>query len=266
MPSSRASLNKLGVRRYEQIAAWMQPDVKRIGDALGLEGRINQENWIEQAQVLAKGGETYFATRRARGEAASAAPTPDEGERRSVVGVATVARTVAVTGPTFDSPPEVSDRAAFAAQAAAATLVASPPRLCHPRRRRLLLPCRFAAAACGARRSLAHQRHRCRDREAADLAGRHALLPDRALVAGRRRALRQADRERRTHRPRELDRAGADPEPGGDTKFSLNYDRGGRPDAAAIAPPLKLADAIQEHAATRPARADPAPGRQRRTT
>src|SRR5437763_898590 len=42
-----ASLNKLGVRRYEQIAAWMQPDVKRIGDALGLEGRINQENWIE---------------------------------------------------------------------------------------------------------------------------------------------------------------------------------------------------------------------------
>jgi predicted flap endonuclease-1-like 5' DNA nuclease len=121
-----ASLNKLGVRRYEQIAAWMQPDVKRIGDALGLEGRINQENWIEQAQVLAKGGETYFATRRARGEAASAAPTPDEGERRSVVGVATVARTVAVTGPTFDSPPEVSDRAAFAAQAAAATLVASP--------------------------------------------------------------------------------------------------------------------------------------------
>ena len=65
-----AALNKLGVDRYEQIAAWMQPDVKRIGEALGLGGRINQENWIEQAQVLAKGGETYFATRRARGEAA----------------------------------------------------------------------------------------------------------------------------------------------------------------------------------------------------
>src|SRR6185503_17350047 len=78
-----AGLNKLGVRRYEQIAAWMQPDVRRIGDALGLGGRINQENWIEQAQVLAKGGETYYAMRRARGEAASAAPTPDEGERRS---------------------------------------------------------------------------------------------------------------------------------------------------------------------------------------
>src|SRR5262245_2360333 len=42
-----AGLNKLGVHRYEQIAAWMQPDVKRISDALGLKGRISQENWIE---------------------------------------------------------------------------------------------------------------------------------------------------------------------------------------------------------------------------
>src|SRR6476620_11210080 len=31
-----AQLNNLGIRRYEQIAAWMQPDVKRVGDALGL--------------------------------------------------------------------------------------------------------------------------------------------------------------------------------------------------------------------------------------
>ena len=83
MPSSRPRLNKLGVRRYEQIAAWMQPDVKRIGEALGLGGRISRENWIEQAQVLAKGGETHYAMRAARGETASAAPTPDEGEPRA---------------------------------------------------------------------------------------------------------------------------------------------------------------------------------------
>ena len=80
----------------------MQPDVKRIGDALGLGRRINQENWIEQAQVLAKGGETYYATRRARGEAASAAPTPDEGERRPAGSGAASAL------------PAVSERAAFA--------------------------------------------------------------------------------------------------------------------------------------------------------
>src|SRR5262245_45988225 len=77
-----AALRKLGVTRYEQIAAWMRADVVRVGDALSVAaGRINQENWIEQAQVLAKGAETHYSARRARGEAASAAPTPDEGER-----------------------------------------------------------------------------------------------------------------------------------------------------------------------------------------
>ena len=51
-----ARLNKVGIRRYEQIAAWMRPDVQRIGEALGLGDRINKENWIEQAQILSKGG------------------------------------------------------------------------------------------------------------------------------------------------------------------------------------------------------------------
>ncbi|MBO0743369.1 MAG: hypothetical protein J2P51_18380, partial [Hyphomicrobiaceae bacterium] len=73
-----ASLNRLGVRRYEQIAAWMRPDVQRISAALGLSIRINKENWIEQAQVLSKGGVTYYAKRAERGEVANAAPTPDE--------------------------------------------------------------------------------------------------------------------------------------------------------------------------------------------
>src|SRR5215471_14679269 len=80
-----ARLNKLGVRRYEQIAAWMRPQVERIGEALGLGDRINKENWIEQAQVLAKGGVTYYAMRAGRGEVANAAPTPDEGEPRTLV-------------------------------------------------------------------------------------------------------------------------------------------------------------------------------------
>src|SRR2546421_11979548 len=82
--AAEAGLNKLGVHRYEQIAAWMQPDVKRISDALGLADRINRENWIEQAQVLAKGGVTHYAMRVARGEVANAGPTRDEGEPRAV--------------------------------------------------------------------------------------------------------------------------------------------------------------------------------------
>jgi predicted flap endonuclease-1-like 5' DNA nuclease len=150
-----AALNKLGVDRYEHIAGWMQPDVKRIGEALGLGGRISQENWIEQAQVLARGGETYFATRRARGESASAAPTPDEGERRPITappastptvsprpstgGAAGVVADVAIgavatapvpppaPAPAPYTPPDVAGRAAFAAARPAAQAVAAGP-------------------------------------------------------------------------------------------------------------------------------------------
>src|SRR5262245_50159220 len=141
-----AALGKLGVRRYEQIAAWKQADVQRINDGLGLKGRISQENWIEQAQVLAKGGETHFSARRARGEAANAEPTPDEGERRPMaasVGVAPRASTGGAAGVAVEvamatmaaaaapqaaraapyTEPKVSERAAFAASA---PLAASP--------------------------------------------------------------------------------------------------------------------------------------------
>jgi predicted flap endonuclease-1-like 5' DNA nuclease len=134
-----ARLNTLGIRRYEEIAAWMQPEVKRIGEALGLADRISRENWIEQAQVLAKGGTTHYATRAARGEIANAAPTPDEGEpprapapviagppagfspRASTGGAAGVAAEVSMAAPASALPavaetsPDVSGRAAFAA-------------------------------------------------------------------------------------------------------------------------------------------------------
>jgi predicted flap endonuclease-1-like 5' DNA nuclease len=76
-----AGLARLGITRYEQIAAWRRPDVQQATKALALApGQINAANWIEQAQVLAKGESTLYAARRARGERASAGPTPDEGD------------------------------------------------------------------------------------------------------------------------------------------------------------------------------------------
>ena len=117
-------LNKLGVNRYEQIAAWNRADVKRVSEALGIKGRINQENWIEQALVLSKGGETDYAMRRARGEGATAAPTPDQGDRgppqvlplpMSRAGVsAVVVVAPAPNAIVAHTPPLVSERAAFA--------------------------------------------------------------------------------------------------------------------------------------------------------
>jgi predicted flap endonuclease-1-like 5' DNA nuclease len=129
-----ARLNTLGVDRYDQIAAWTRDDVKRVGQALGLKGRINQENWIEQALILAKGGETHYSARRARGEAPKAAPTPDEGERPAPSSIplprpmsrAGVAAAVVSPPPLIDvgpasavvvpltSAPLVAERAAFA--------------------------------------------------------------------------------------------------------------------------------------------------------
>jgi predicted flap endonuclease-1-like 5' DNA nuclease len=124
-----ASLNKLGINRYELIAAWMQADVQRIDQALADKGRVNRENWIEQAQILAKGGETHYSARHARGEAASAAPTPDEGQRgppapaaplpramsRAGVAAVVVAPPLTETRPAAPpSPPLVAERAAFA--------------------------------------------------------------------------------------------------------------------------------------------------------
>ena len=68
--ATEARLNGLGISRYEQIAAWMRADVDRIGQALGQKGRVARENWIEQAQILARGGQTLFsrAARPGRGQ------------------------------------------------------------------------------------------------------------------------------------------------------------------------------------------------------
>jgi predicted flap endonuclease-1-like 5' DNA nuclease len=147
---TEARLQALGVRRYEEIAAFTPQDVRRIDDALGLARRINRENWIEQAQVLASGGETYFAARRARGETASASPTANEGEgqvlpqsRPVAAEAAPSAGEAAVTAidlpaaapapvpaaPPPASNPDVADRAAFAAGRPAAIAPASPPAL-----------------------------------------------------------------------------------------------------------------------------------------
>jgi predicted flap endonuclease-1-like 5' DNA nuclease len=123
-----ASLGKLGVVRYEQIAAWMRADVDRFSLALGQKGRISQENWIEQAQILAKGGATHYSLRRAVGEAGTAAPTPDEGDRGPPTPSAPLPRPmsrVGVSAAVVTPPPDpkaaearaplVSERAAFAA-------------------------------------------------------------------------------------------------------------------------------------------------------
>jgi len=275
-----AALNKLGVDRYEHIAAWMQPEVKRIGEALGLGGRISQENWIEQAQVLAKGGETYFATRRARGEAASATPTPDEGERRpipgpaisprpSTGGAAGVVADVAIAAVAASTPrpvpapaapyvaPDVSERAAFATRpAAAAAPAAVLPRTVPtaPLPPEPVVPIRPAAPAT---------RDNLQRISSIDAEVESALVTQGVTRYSQIAHWSPADVERfekllgiegRIGRENWIEQAQILSR-GGDTKFSRQYDQGTHtPSPPAVAPaaaprPVKLADAIQEHSA-----------------
>ena len=61
-------LNSLGVTHYEQVANWTGADIERISRILDFKGRIERENWIEQARILASGGHTDFSRRFERGE------------------------------------------------------------------------------------------------------------------------------------------------------------------------------------------------------
>lgn len=93
--SVQARLYSAGVRRYADIAAWKPEQVTSIAAVLGMPGRIERENWIEQAQILAGGGATKFSSQVDRGETAAAEPTEDEGERRSIAAAASAAAAAA---------------------------------------------------------------------------------------------------------------------------------------------------------------------------
>jgi predicted flap endonuclease-1-like 5' DNA nuclease len=61
-------LNSMGVTRYDQIAKWTSSDIDRVSNVLDFKGRIERENWVEQARILASGGETEFSRRADRGD------------------------------------------------------------------------------------------------------------------------------------------------------------------------------------------------------
>ena len=55
-PKLVALLHGLGVTSFAQIAAWDDSEVERIDAQLGaFAGRIQRDNWIEQARLLASG-------------------------------------------------------------------------------------------------------------------------------------------------------------------------------------------------------------------
>jgi predicted flap endonuclease-1-like 5' DNA nuclease len=62
-PKIEERLNSLGIFHYDQIASWTKKEVNWVNSFLHFSGRIEREDWIGQAKILAEGGETEFAKR-----------------------------------------------------------------------------------------------------------------------------------------------------------------------------------------------------------
>lgn len=67
-PQNEARLNDVDVIAFSQIASWSAKDQRDMGERLAFPGRIEREEWVKQAKVLAKGGTTDFAKRVDKGE------------------------------------------------------------------------------------------------------------------------------------------------------------------------------------------------------
>ena len=76
-PVNEKALNDLGIFKFSQIAAWTPANVDWVEDFMSFPGRIEREDWIAQAKVLAEGAETEFSKRVDAGEVESSL---DEGE------------------------------------------------------------------------------------------------------------------------------------------------------------------------------------------
>ena len=62
-PKLEKTLNGLGIFHFWQIAEFTPDNVAWVDRHLRFKGRIERENWISQAKILAAGGETEFSRR-----------------------------------------------------------------------------------------------------------------------------------------------------------------------------------------------------------
>ncbi len=73
-------LHALGIWHFDQVAAWSADEALWVGSYLAFPGRIEREEWIAQAKVLAAGKDTEFSQRVAKGLVATSADSGDNGQ------------------------------------------------------------------------------------------------------------------------------------------------------------------------------------------
>lgn len=68
-PKLERLCHDLGVYHFDQIALWSDAEVAWMDANLkGFKGRVSRDNWVEQARILAEGGDTTFAERVRQGD------------------------------------------------------------------------------------------------------------------------------------------------------------------------------------------------------
>lgn len=68
-PKLEEQLHAMGYYHFDQIAGWGPDEVAWVDENLkGFKGRVSRDNWVEQAKVLAAGGETEFSKRARDGD------------------------------------------------------------------------------------------------------------------------------------------------------------------------------------------------------
>ena len=60
-PKLEGVVNSLGFYHFDQIASWSRDEIAWVDAQLKFKGRIDRDGWIEQAKLLAAGGETEFS-------------------------------------------------------------------------------------------------------------------------------------------------------------------------------------------------------------
>lgn len=63
-PKMEQMLNAMGVYHFDQVAGWNADEVAWVDANLkGFKGRVSRDGWVDQAKILATGGETEFSKR-----------------------------------------------------------------------------------------------------------------------------------------------------------------------------------------------------------
>ena len=62
-PKLEQTLHDLGFYHFDQVAAWTEAEIAWVDTRLKFKGRIQRDGWIDQARILAGGGNTEFSKR-----------------------------------------------------------------------------------------------------------------------------------------------------------------------------------------------------------